>query len=233
MKIEQFKYGADNLGYLVYSSSKGVAIDGGDPVGIISFAQAKGIEIIVVTNTHSHGDHTPGNAGLLEKTGATFMDCRSFTQGQVIDLGEGKCLEVILTPGHTLDSVCFKGDGFIVTGDTLFNGTVGNCFSGDLGAFYRSLKQLTQLPEDTRIFAGHDYVMESLKYAQIIEPGNPDVLAYKDSYRTDLIVSRLADEFKVNPYLRFNARSMIQRLEEKKLPRDTELERFTSIMEIY
>lgn len=232
MEIAQFKYGGDNLGYLVYTSSNGVAIDGGDPAGIIAFAQEK-IEIIAVTNTHSHGDHTPGNAVLLEKTGAAFLDCGSFAQGQVIDLGEGQGVDVLLTPGHTMDSVCFKGEGFIVTGDTLFNGTVGNCFSGDLEAFYRSLKQLTQLPDDTRIFAGHDYVLESLKYAEIIEPGNPAIAAYKEGYSPDLVVSCLRDEFKVNPYLRFNAESMIHRLEEKKLPRDTELKRFTSIMEIY
>ncbi len=233
MEIAQFKYGSDNLGYLVYTSSIGVAIDGGDPAGIIAFAQEKGIEITVVTNTHSHGDHTPGNAVLLENTGAAFLDCRSFSQGQVIEMEEGQGLEVLLTPGHTMDSVCFNGEGFVVTGDTLFNGTVGNCFSGDLKAFYRSLKQLMALGGDTRIYAGHDYVMDSLKYAQIIEPGNPDLTGYKQGYDPDCIVSCMADELKVNPYLRFNAPAMICRLEEKNLPRSTELERFTSIMEIY
>jgi len=233
MEIAQFKYGTDNLGYLVYTTSRGIAIDGGDPAAIIAFAQEKGIEIIGVTNTHSHGDHTPGNAGLMEQTGAVFLDCGSFTQGQGIELGEGQGLEVLLTPGHTMDSVCFKGEGFVVTGDTLFNGTVGNCFSGDLTAFYRSLKQLIQLPDDTLIYAGHDYVMESLQYARIIEPENPDIVRYKEGYNPDKIVSCLADELEVNPYLRFNAPAMILRLEEKNLPADTELQRFTSIMEIY
>jgi hydroxyacylglutathione hydrolase len=233
VEIEQFLYASDNLGYLVYTETRGIAIDGGDPQTIIEFAKNRGIEIVSVTNTHSHADHTLGNAVLLEKTNAVFMDCRTLEQGQVLDLGQGEGLEVILTPGHTTDSVCFKGDKFIVTGDTLFNGTVGNCFSGDLEAFYRSLKQLMGLPGKTLVYSGHDYVMDSLKYAGIIEPGNPDLDAYKQAYNKNHIVSSLADELKVNPYIRFNAPSMIQQLKEKGLPRDTESQRFSSIMEIY
>ncbi len=233
MRIEQFKYNTDNLGYLVYANAKGVAIDGGDPAGITAFARKQEIEIIAVTNTHSHPDHTSGNGELLEKTGAVFLDCRSFTQGQVIELGGGEKLGVLMTPGHTVDSVCFKGDGFIVTGDTLFNGTVGNCFSGDLEAFYRSLNQLMALGENTQIYAGHDYVTESLAAAWSIEKETPDISDYEKRYTPDLVVSTLADELKVNPYLRFNAPSIISRLEERQMPRETEAQRFASLMEIY
>ena len=75
--------------------------------------------------------------------------------------------------------------------------------------------------------------MESLKYTRIIEPDNPELDGYKDKYNPDHIVSCLADELEVNPYLRFNLPSMIRRLEEKNLPRETESQRFSSIMEIY
>lgn len=233
MKIEQFKFASDNFGYLVYANGKGVAIDGGDPAGIVAYAKDNGVDIIVVTNTHLHADHTPGNEDLIQRTGARFMDCRDFVQGEKISLGPGAELEVLMTPGHTMDSVCFKADGFVVTGDTLFNATVGNCFSGDLKAFYHSLKQLMRLPPDTRVYAGHDYVKESLKYAQIIEPGNPELEVYKAKYSPGHVVSTLEDEFKVNPYIRFNAPSMVRRLEEKNVPRKTEFQRFSSIMEIY
>ena len=233
MEVAQFGFASDNLGYLVYHDGKGIAIDGGDAAGIHDFAQKHSIEITVVTNTHSHGDHTPGNKSLLEMTGASFLDCRKFTQGQKLPLGGNQAVEILLTPGHTTDSVCFKGDGFVITGDTLFNATVGNCFSGDLNAFCKSLLQLMALPGETKVYAGHDYVMESLKYAQIIEPDNPEFEAYKNKYNPDHVVSSLADELKVNPYLRFNTPSMIQRLEEKKLPRETECQRFSSVMELY
>jgi hydroxyacylglutathione hydrolase len=236
MIIKQFRYSTDNLGYLVYSGSKenaqGVAIDGGNPDEIFEFAKNQGIGIKYVTNTHYHQDHTCGNARLLEKTKARFIDCREAGEGQVIVL-DGEPLEILLTPGHTDKDVCFKADDFLVTGDTLFNGTVGNCFSGDLSRFFTSLKLLMAFDLETKIYAGHDYVQESMKMAASIEPDNLDIQAYLEKYDPGLVVSTLADELRVNPYLRFNAPGMITRLEKRKMPLKTEAQRFFSIMEIY
>jgi len=89
------------------------------------------------------------------------------------------------------------------------------------------------LPGDTLIYAGHDYVLESLKYAKIIEPDNPNLNGYASSYNPEHVVSRLSEELKVNPYLRFNTSSMIERLKEKNLPRETQFQRFSSVMEIF
>ena len=232
MFIKQFKYSRDNLGYLVFSDTTGIAIDGGNPGGIIDFARKNNIKIKYVTNTHLHQDHTFGNKELLEKTRALFMDSSRVVPGQIIKLDD-EDLEIILSPGHTQDSVCFKADDFLVTGDTLFNGTVGNCFSGDLSGFFRSLKVLMAFPGETKIYSGHDYVLESLKIAAGIEKDNPDIVPYLQKYDPSLVVSTLADELKINPYIRFNAPSMIHGLEEKKMPCSTEEQRFFSIMEIY
>jgi hydroxyacylglutathione hydrolase len=89
------------------------------------------------------------------------------------------------------------------------------------------------LPGETRVYAGHDYVEESLNVAVSIEPENEDIQAYKNAYNKDLIVSCMADELKINPYLRFNTPSMIRRLEDKNMPRQTASQRFASLMEIY
>jgi hydroxyacylglutathione hydrolase len=233
MLIKQFRYSTDNLGYLVFSGTQGVVIDGGNPDDIVDFAKARGIDIKYVTNTHYHQDHTCGNIGLLEKNPqARFIDCRRVRAGQVIDLG-GEILEIFLTPGHTENDVCFKADDFLVTGDTLFNGTVGNCFSGDLDRFFTSLKTLMAFPMETKIYAGHDYVQESMKMAASIEEDNTDIEAYLQKYDPRLVVSTLEDELRVNPYLRFNAPSMMADLEKRKMPGTTEEQRFFSIMEIY
>lgn len=233
MDIQQFKYGADNLGYLVYSEKSAIAIDPGAPDEMIKFATGKNISIDIVTNTHTHADHTQGNGVLVKKTNARFVDCTRLSHGQGLDLQDGTGLELILTPGHTMDSLCFKGDGFVVTGDTLFNATVGNCFSGDLKAFFNSLTLLMALPGDTLVYAGHDYVRDALKYAKIIEPDNPNLNGYAAAYNPDHVVSRLSEELQVNPYLRFNTPSMIERLKEKNLPRETQFQRFSSVMEVF
>lgn len=232
MFIRQFRYSTDNLGYLVYSTSEGIAIDAGGVDQILSFAEKNNIHITYVSNTHSHHDHTSGNNALLEKTAAQFIDCRQITSDQIISLDKER-LTVFHTPGHTDDSVTFSADDFLVTGDTLFNGTIGNCFSGDLKGFFKSLKRLMSLPKQTKIYGGHDYVIESMKMARIIEKDNPNIEAYVKKYNPGLIVSSLQDELDVNPYIRFNEPAMVSNLQARKMPADTEYARFKSIMDIY
>ena len=232
MFVKQFRYSADNLGYLLYSANEGIAIDAGAVQDIISFAKKNRIQIKYVTNTHSHHDHTSGNKEMLQKTGAQFIDCTKIKSDDKISLGQ-EILNIIYTPGHTDDSITFQADDFLITGDTLFNGTIGNCFSGDFKAFFQSLKRLISFSEKTRIYSGHDYVKESIQIAKSIEKENLYIYEYIKKYNLQLIVSLLGDELKVNPFLRFNTPGMIKKLKKQNMPVDTEFERFNSIMEIF
>ena len=187
-------------------------------------------KILKSSDTHSH--HTPGNQAMLEKTTAQFIDCKKIKSDQTI-APDQEILNVLHTPGHTDDSITFMATDFLVTGDTLFNGTIGNCFSGDLKGFFQSLKRLISLPGETKIYGGHDYVIESMKMVKIIEKENPHIKAYIKKYNSGLIVSTLQDELKVNPYLRFNAEGMIKNLQKRNMQTDTEYAGFKSIMDIY
>lgn len=85
--------------------------------------------------THGHPDHTDGVQGLIELTGAT-----------VVTSAEG--IDVLPTPGHTADSVCFvvdrDGERAVFTGDTILGrgSTVVAWPDGDLGAYLASLRVL-------------------------------------------------------------------------------------------
>lgn len=78
------------------------------------------------------------------------------SDGDTIKLGE-ESLKVIHTPGHTEGSVCYLADGFLVTGDTLFAGTIGRCdlYGGDEEKIRNSLSLLRTLPADLIIYPGH------------------------------------------------------------------------------
>lgn len=231
VKIKQFFYGGDNLGYLLYGRTRALAVDGGAVDAILRFVNDYGLTLDRVTHTHGHGDHTAGTDRLVRRSGATYLDHRGFADGQTIDL-EGEIITVRQTPGHTLDSVTFAAADFLVTGDTLFNGTVGNCFTGDLKAFYRSIRLLMDYPGSTRIYAGHDYVSDSLAFARHLTPDNPAIDRYAARYESSHVVSTLDDEMAVNPYLRFNAPDIIALLESRGLPTDTEMQRWEGIMSI-
>ena len=232
MKVKQFRYSNDNLGYLVYGPKTAIAIDPGAVKEMISFAEKKRVKIKYVTNTHSHHDHTSGNNLMLDKTHAQFLDCNAIRNKTSLKLDDEDLL-VFHTPGHTMDSLCFKADNILITGDTLFNGTVGNCFSGNLLSFFNSLKFLCSFPKETIIYGGHDYVKDSMAYAKLIDKQNPETDRYLKKYNPDHIISTLEDELKADPYIRFNDKAMVKILNEKKLPMSTEYERFKSIYELF
>ena len=208
-----------------------LAIDGGAVEDILAFVDRNRLSLSKVTNTHGHGDHTTGTRRLVASSGAEYLDHRQFSDGRTLDLG-GEPVTVRLTPGHTGDAVTFAAGDFLVTGDTLFNGTVGNCFSGDLKAFYNSIKLLLTYPGTTRIYAGHDYVGDSLAFARQVNADHRPIDAYAARYDASHVVSTLDDEREVNPYLRFNAADIIQLLESKGLPTQTEYQRWEGIMSI-
>lgn len=76
--------------------------------------------------------------------------------GDILPLGDEK-LTVIHTPGHTAGSVCFLGDGFIVTGDTLFKSSYGRCdlYSSNEADMVDSLQRLRGYDQKLVIYPGH------------------------------------------------------------------------------
>lgn len=231
MKIKQFRYGADNLGYVLYGKKSALVIDGGAPDDILRFAEKTGFQIKYIANTHSHPDHTSGNRELLEKTWAELLDFHALlkTSKTVID---GESIEIIHTPGHTRDSVCFYSPPLLVSGDTLFNGKVGKCFTGDVDTFFASIKKLLALPDETVVYAGHDYVEEYVEFIRGLEPDNIYLDAYFKKYNPALVCTLLADEKKVNPFLRLNDDKISSILKNMQLAAETETDRWRSLISI-
>lgn len=230
LQLKQFRYHADNLSYLVYGKKYALAVDGGADGEILSFIDYHKLNLLFVANTHGHADHTSGNRALLHKSNARVLRYEEI-ENKEIEL-EGRKIRVYSTPGHTADSVCFHVGNVLITGDTMFNGTIGNCFSGDTEGFYQSIKMIMSLSDSTVIYAGHDYVEEAMNFARRLEPDNEYIDVFLQKYRTDHVFSRLEEELRVNPYLRFNERSIIDLLKRNGLPAKTEWQRWQSLMTI-
>ena len=231
MKIKQFRYSSDNLSYLVYGKSSALAIDGGAVEAILSFVDEHGLQLKFVANTHSHPDHTVGTKNLVDRSGAEYLDNRILRENKGLEI-EGEKIEAFHTPGHTKDSLCFYTGNALISGDTLFNGTVGNCFSGDPDGFFKSVKMLMTFPDETVVYAGHDYVKASMMFAKTLEPDNKDIDIFLGKYDSGHVCSVLLDEKKVNPYLRFNDEKMTAILRKRRLQVETEEDRWNSLMSI-
>ncbi len=231
LSVEQLRYDIDNFSYLIYGQRHAMIVDGGAWQEILAFLKSNSLSPLIVANTHGHYDHTCGNDELFKYTKAQFWDFTAGSDDGEIIIDREK-VSVWRTPGHTTDSVCFYTGSALISGDTLFNGTIGNCFSGDLKSFYLSIKRIITLPDETVIYAGHDYVKDSLAFARRLEPDNKDIDRLWSFYDSGHVYSTMADERRINPYLRFNEKSIIKLLEKRGLPCATEWERWKSLMSI-
>ena len=102
---------------------------------------------------------------------------RGVQAGDVIKVGRTVELECLDTPGHTMCHICLRSHGdepALFSGDTLFNAGAGNCHNGgnpeDLYATF--VDQLAKLPGATRVYPGHDYIENNLRFTLAREPDN-------------------------------------------------------------
>ncbi len=202
-----------------------VCIDPYSPEQILDFLHKNYLTLTHIFNTHEHHDHVMGNLELKQKTNAKVFahpNAREkipgldgvIEDGMVVFQSENSTLECLDTPGHTLCHHCFllkeKGDPkHIFSGDTLFNAGVGNCYrGGDAKTLYRTLKsKLLSLPDTLKIYPGHDYFENNLKFAQELEPAREDLKSFATMIRethseSTPFVSTLSQEKQINPFFR-------------------------------
>jgi len=226
-----------NFNYLIACPETGeaLAIDPLDHARCLARAKERGYEIRQIVNTHEHGDHTGGNAPLMAATGARLlahagaskaipnMD-RGLKAGDVIKVGKTVELEALDTPGHTMSHVCLLAHTdtpALFSGDTLFNAGAGNCHNGGHPAeLYETFAaQLSRLPDTTRVYPGHDYIENNLRFTLSREPDNARASALLEQVRgqdpSSPLVSTLGLEKEINTFFRLHSPSIIRRLREE------------------
>ncbi len=165
--------------YYIESGKEAAVIDPlRDPEPYIKLAHQRGVSIKYVLETHFHADFVSGHIDLANKTGASIVygpnarpEYKAYIgeNGEKLHIGDLQ-LEIVHTPGHTIESTCFLlyneagKKHAIFTGDTLFVGDVGrpDLLSGNLqkeelaSMLFDSLKnKIKTLPDDVIVYPGH------------------------------------------------------------------------------
>lgn len=243
---------ADNYAYLVVCEATGKAavIDPGEAEPVLAAAEAEGVELAAIWNTHHHWDHTGGNKALLDAVPELEVIGHSSDKGRipgqshfaddgdVIGLGSELRAELIHNPGHTSGAISFyvRDPGWLFTGDTLFAAGCGRLFEGTADQMYASLSRLASLPETTQVFCGHEYTENNLRFAAAVEPDNQAVAERRR--RVAAIRQRgepsvpfeIGQERETNPFLRASVPAVIEAARNSGAPEaETPVEVFAAI----
>ena len=222
IKIEIIPCLQDNYSYLIIDENKNDAcvVDPSEAKPIINFIEKENINLKYILNTHHHFDHIGGNIELKEKYDSIVVgykyDAERIPEINVLvednqiwkeDNFEAKIIHI---PGHTTGHIAFYffNEKIIFTGDTLFSLGCGKIFEGTYKEMFESLSKIKKLPEDTKIYCGHEYTLQNSKFCIKHDHKNKDLQNKKTKINEKLknnvptIPSILKDEKECNIFLR-------------------------------
>ncbi len=233
LRVERIPTLSDNYTYLLVceSTHEAAVVDAPEVDPVVRRVDETGARVTKILSTHHHWDHSGANPQLAERYGAPVYGHSSdrdripgfsegLEEGDTVDVGQ-QTARILFIPAHTRGHIAYVFDDAkaVFCGDTLFAGGCGRLFEGDPGMMYTALcEKLAALPDDVRVFCGHEYTESNLVFAQHVEPDNPAVAErlervrrirahaapdWHDAQPAEMTVpSTIGDERATNPFMR-------------------------------
>jgi hydroxyacylglutathione hydrolase len=208
----------DNYIWTLRQGPRAAVVDPGEARPVREYLAREGLELVAILATHHHPDHVGGIAELVAAKKVPVFGPKGepipalthpVGQGDRAEIpGIGAQFSVLDIPGHTRAHVAYYGLGSLFCGDTLFACGCGRVFEGTPAQMLDSLQKLAALPDDTRVYCGHEYTLANIRFARAVDPQNPVLAArevraqaLRDAGRPTL-PSTLGEERATNPFLR-------------------------------
>jgi hydroxyacylglutathione hydrolase len=175
-----------------------------------------------------------GNQKLKEKYGASVIGYKGdqeripqidiLLNDQETWICENFEAKIIYIPGHTLGHICFYfyKEQSVFTGDTLFSLGCGRIFEGTYSQMFSSLMKLKELPQNTKVYCGHEYTKKNSDFCVAHDAGNKNLKIKIQDIDAKLkrglptIPSTIKDELKCNIFLRSNDLETFSKLRDLK-----------------
>ena len=225
----------DNYVWLIHDPESGdtAAVDPSVAAPVLDAVSAKGLRLTQVLNTHWHPDHTGGNEAIQAATGSPIIAPAEAERVSKVDhiVVEGDRVSVCGAeavvwdiPAHTAGHVAyyFEKERMIFVGDTMFAMGCGRLFEGTAEQMYANMLRIASLPDDVRIYCGHEYTLANARFALHAEPKNQavrDRLHRVEALRNAgeiTLPTTVAEERATNPFVRASDAQDFARLRTEK-----------------
>jgi hydroxyacylglutathione hydrolase len=208
----------DNYIWTLRDGKHAAVVDPGEARPVQDYLAKEGLTLVAILATHHHPDHVGGIAELVTQDKVPVFGPKGepipalthpVGQGDsAVIPALGASFSVLDIPGHTRAHVAYYGLGSLFCGDTLFACGCGRVFEGTAAQMLQSLTKLAALPDETKVYCGHEYTLANIKFARAVDPGNALLAAreeraqrLRDAGRPTL-PSTLGEERATNPFLR-------------------------------
>lgn len=213
---------SDNYAFLAHDAETGdtALIDAPEAGPILAALEEKGWKLSHVLLTHHHWDHVEALPEILAAHPARVIGAaadahrlppldQAVSEGDTVRIGNEEA-QVIDVSGHTVGHVAyyFAQSAAVFTADSLMALGCGRLFEGDAPQMWASLSKLAALPDDTVVYSGHEYTQTNARFAETVDPDNPELqarireIAAARAAGRPTVPSGLALERATNPFLR-------------------------------
>jgi len=233
LQIERIPTLGDNYNYLLVcdETHEAAVVDPAEVAPVVRVLEHSGAKLTKILCTHHHLDHCGANAELVARYAVPVYAHASdaarvpafshgLEEGDRVAVGR-QSARILFIPAHTRGHIAYVFDEAraLFCGDTLFAGGCGRLFEGDAEMMFDALcRKLSALPDDMRVYCGHEYTESNLRFALSVEPDNPDLRERFEAVRKIradaaadwhaatpaemTIPSTIGEERRTNPFMR-------------------------------
>lgn len=228
IKVQTLPILKDNYCYLIEDAATKdiVVVDPGASQPVIDALKSGGRKPSAIWVTHHHHDHIGGVSDLLNHFGPTPVACSERDKSRVPGCTQtltsssrlefaGEAVSILELPGHAEGHIgyYFAQSGHLFVGDVIFGASCGAVFGDTHYEMFRSVEKVKALPPETKLWCGHEYTSNNLRFAKAVL-GQEALASREKEFSVPSVPLKLSEEHRTNPFMNLEDPRVTQYVQE-------------------